>query len=72
MLHDLKGVLMGARRDGGRWAHDRAERLFARTQELVGLMEKLPEAKASMCIPWGVMAVVCPTCVRTCGVPGGL
>lgn len=48
VLHDLKGVLMGARRDGGRWASDRAGRLLARTQELVHLMERLPEAKASM------------------------
>lgn len=47
VLQDLKGLL-GGRREG-RWPADRAARLYERTQELVQLVERLPEAVASAC-----------------------
>lgn len=54
MLQDLKGLL-GGRREG-RWPTERAARLYERTQELVQLVERLPEAVASAC---GVCVHVC-------------
>lgn len=45
VLQELKGLL-GGRREG-RWPAERAARVFERTQELVQLVERLPEAVAS-------------------------
>lgn len=45
MLQELKGLL-GGRREG-RWPAERAVRLYERTQDLLGLVQRLPEAVAS-------------------------